>query len=143
MEPLPRPRHPNVGQTPLLLDPVLIRQAAGVRHESLLEPDQEHILELEALRGVERHQNHRSTVLGLVDVGEQADAIQKARQAGGLLARVEVGCSGEQFREVVEPILALARVLGGEGGGVSRGRENALQQTLDGQAWGFAPQRLD
>src|SRR5215210_4257984 len=54
-------RYADVGEPPLLLE-VLLVEGAGVRERPLLHPHDEDVLELQALRVVERHQRHPPTL---------------------------------------------------------------------------------
>src|SRR3989440_5444181 len=80
-EPLLRARHPDVGQAPLLLDPLLLDRA-GVREDPLLHPDHEDGPELEPLRVVQREQRDEALFTSdRVLVGIERDLLQEARQA--------------------------------------------------------------
>src|SRR4030095_17185386 len=50
------PRHSDVEESPLLFELVLVLGGLAVRKEALLEPDDEDVLELEALGGVQRRE---------------------------------------------------------------------------------------
>src|SRR5215212_741940 len=62
-ERLPRPRDPDVGEPPLLLEVVLVERT-GVREGPFFHPDDEDVPELEPLGVVERHQRHAATLRG-------------------------------------------------------------------------------
>src|SRR5205807_1903788 len=57
-------RHADVGEPPLLLEPVEVGERALMREQALLHAGEEHHRELEALGGVQRH--HLHAVLPLV-----------------------------------------------------------------------------
>ena len=64
VEPAPRARDRDVHEPPLLLDAVELGQAVLVREQPLLEPGDEHRVELEALRRVHGHQLQRRPAFG-------------------------------------------------------------------------------
>ena len=80
VQPVLGPRHADVAEPALLLEALLVREAARVRQQPLLEPDQEHRLELEALGGVQRHQQHRDLVAQAIGLRDERRAVQEARR---------------------------------------------------------------
>ena len=60
---------------------------------------------------MEGHEQHRHAVSQAVGLGDERRAVEEAGEARRLLARLVVDGGGEELREVLEPILALLRVL--------------------------------
>jgi hypothetical protein len=77
-QPLPSPGDAHVGQPPLLLDLLRLADGAEVGEHALLQAEQEHDRELQALGGVQRHQRDLGVVLAeLVGVGHQRDLLEE------------------------------------------------------------------
>ncbi len=85
VEPLARPRDPDVAEAPLLLELVGIAEAARVREHAVFHAGEEHHRVLEALRGVQRHQRHRALIaafpVGVVEIGHQRDRLEERLDA--------------------------------------------------------------
>jgi hypothetical protein len=122
VEALPGPGDPDVGEPPLLLELVGLGERAQVGEDPVLQPDDEHDGELEALGGVQGHEHHRGLVglVEVVDVGHQADRLEE------LVDRLDLAGGPDQLGQVLEPALGFDGALGLEGVEVA----GALEQRL-------------
>ena len=71
---------PDVAEAPLLLELLGVAEAAHVREHAVLEAGEEHDGELEALRGVQRHQRDRARCprrRRVVEVGDERDRLEE------------------------------------------------------------------
>ena len=106
-----RPGHPDVRESALLLDVLLVERAL-VREDALFHAGDEDDGELEALGVVEGHQREELARVGIgVGVGVEGDLLEKAveRRLGG--ATVVLAGDAEELLEVLEPALGLERAL--------------------------------
>ena len=96
-----RARHADVGETPFLLDPLLLDRA-HVREDPLLHADEEHRAELEALRVVDRHQrDERLLVAQRVLVGVERDVLEEAGERGLLGLLLVLARDADELLEVL------------------------------------------
>src|SRR5918997_704101 len=110
-ERLPRPRDADVGEPALLLE-VLLIERAGVREGPLLHPDDEHVVELEPLRVVERHEGD-APPLGGDGVLLRVERLLLQEAVEGRLGLDALVLAGGVYEllEVLQARLALYRVL--------------------------------
>ena len=104
-----RPGDADEHQPPLLFQLFGMFAAALVRQKSLFDGRQIHDRELQALRGVQRHQRH-PVGIGLpgVRIVDQARLFQERLQlARAALPLVEIAGHGEQLLDVGQPLLVL------------------------------------
>ena len=113
-QPLLRPRHADVAEPPLLLDPLLLDRAR-VREDPLLHPDHEHGAELEALRVVQRHQRDEAAPRRGSRPGRSTSEISWRKLDERRLlapARLVLPRDADELLQVLDPPLRLDRPLG-------------------------------
>ena len=121
----------DVGEAALLLHLVGLGERPVVREDALLDADDEHRRELEALGRVQRHQHDLVVVRReLVGVGDQRDLLEELVEHGELASRPD------QLAEVLDPPVGLDRVLGFELGEVAGLVDRRLQQVAGPDALG-------
>ena len=104
VEPLARPGDADVRKPPLLFEARRIRQRAIPRKHPFFHPCQEHDIELESLRGVQRQKaNAPARVVKVVGRGDEGDCLQEGLDV--LVAR----CHAAELVEVLEPTLGVDR----------------------------------
>ncbi len=107
MRPALRPRQPDMGEAPLLLEarPAVLVEGALGGEQALLPAGQKDRLEFEALGGVERHQRDAVLVAILVRLHDERDMLQEGRQVREFLH------GADQLLEVLQPPLRVGRFL--------------------------------
>ncbi len=98
---------PDMGEAALLLEPgaALFVEGALARKQAFLPARQEHIVELQALGGMQRHQRHRFFAGLAVAIHHQRDMFEKPLQV------LEFFHRADQFLEVVEPARGVRRTV--------------------------------
>ena len=95
---LPGPSDADVGQPALLLHLIGLGEGTDVREDTFLDADDEDVRELEALGGVQCHQQHpRVVAVDLVGVGDQRHLLDELFDGGELPGRTD------QLAEVLQP----------------------------------------
>src|SRR5919107_3505285 len=124
----PGARDPDVGEPPLLLE-VLFVQRAGVRERPLLHPNYEDVVELQALRVVERHQRHPAPLAreGVLLRVERLLLQEAGKRGLRFDALVLAGCV-YKLLQVLQARLGLDRVLRHELSPVARLVEDGPDQ---------------
>ena len=77
IKPAPRPRDGDVHKPPLFLDAIQLIQAVFMGKESFFESGDEHRMELEPLRRMDRHQLQRRTSLGGLRIARLQSSVRK------------------------------------------------------------------
>ena len=115
VEGIPGPGDTHVAKPPLFFQPLLV-QRARVRKQALLHPGDEHHRELKPLGVVEGHEGHQGLArLQTVDVGVEADLLEKIGQSALGVQAVELLPHAYEFLQVFQPPLGLQRPLRFEG----------------------------
>ncbi|MPM55031.1 hypothetical protein SDC9_101816 [bioreactor metagenome] len=133
--------HGHIAQPPLLLHLQRVADGPDTGEDAVLQPHGKHHGELQSLGRVHGHHHHAvlSRVV-VVQVGEQGNRVQKARQSGlGSLADV-IGQGGLQLPDVFQPGAVFHRVLGLQGGGVAGFIQQLLVKLRQGKGFGQGAQ---
>ena len=101
--------------------------------ESLFETSQKHGIELQPLRAVESHEKAGSFLFHGIQIGEQADAIEKTRDRRLLLPLLIIDGGGHQLKEVLDSPFGFHGLLFLERCGETALRERLLDQRTDGR----------
>ena len=121
------PGDAHVGQPALLLHQVVVEHGPGQREHALLHAGQEHVVELQALCGVQRHQRHRAAgLVHGVQVGDQRHVLQEIAEPALRVQLLEFGDRALQLLYVLDAALVLLAL----GGLQRRDVAGALDQRL-------------
>ena len=135
-----RPRDAYVAQAPLLFQFVVVRQAAGMREQTLFHAHEEHNGKLEALGRMERHEGDAVLVeVRVVDVRHQGDVFQEGSQGLFLTLFVhEILRHGLELFQVRRPAFRLGRALGQQLVEIARLVDDVGNQDFHGHLVHFA-----
>src|SRR5688572_22111813 len=102
-----RARQPDMGEAALFFQPgaALVVQRALARKQSFLPAGQEHVVELQTLCRMQRHQRHRVVERAVLAVHDQGNVLEKTLQVLELLHRAN------ELLQVVEAALRVGRAV--------------------------------
>ena len=121
VEPSHRPGDPDVGESAFLLHLVWLGERTDVGEHALLDADEEHDRELEALRRVQSHQDDLVVVVELIGVGDERHLLHELVDDG------ELPGGPDEFAEVLDAGVRLDRVFRLQLGQVARALECQLE----------------
>ncbi len=108
-QPIARPRHAHVTESPLLFEACLIVKGKLVRKQTFFHPHQKHDVEFQPLGAVQSHQRDARAFVVIIGVGDQRRVVQELCQRDATLFRFYGGV--HQFLKILDAVLRFRQIL--------------------------------